>query len=193
MEIKKENVLAAYKAAREAGADSTCKVLEELFGKDTFKPEDVTERIKTFEDACRELGENHPLVLQYRFNYSDEGCWNDNGYTADLEAYLKLRIICAALNEGWKPQFTDDEVRYFPWFCICTKEELEEMDEEERSCVVGRASDNAYAIDGLVYASANSASSYTNAYFGSRLAFKSKELAVYCGQQFIDIWADFVC
>ena len=55
MEIKKENVLAAYETARKAGADSTMKVLEALFGEDTFKPKDITERVKTFEDACREL------------------------------------------------------------------------------------------------------------------------------------------
>ena len=30
------------------------KVLESLFGEETFKPKDVTERIKTFEDACQE-------------------------------------------------------------------------------------------------------------------------------------------
>ena len=183
MEIKKENVLAAYKAAREAGADSTCKVLETLFGEEVFKPKDVTERIKTFEDACRELGDEHPLVREWSLG--------DN-FSKDLEAYLKLRIICAALNEGWEPQFTDDEYRYFPWFYIYTKEKLEKMDEEKRNRVVCRASNNAHAYGGLVYASAYFASSYSGTNCGSRLAVKSEELAAYCGKQFIDIWADFV-
>ena len=188
VKIKKENVLAAYKTAREAGADSTCKVLEELFGKDTFKPEDVTERVKTFEDACRELGEEHQSVKAYRewMRIEYAGC-------KDIAAYLKLRIICAALNEGWKPQFTEDEARHVSCFFIYTKQELEEMDEEERNRVVARAFNNASAIGDLVYASAIYASSDSSTYYGSRLAFKSRELAIYCGQQFIDIWADFVC
>ena len=29
------------------------------------KPQDVTERIKTFADACRELGSDHPFVKAY--------------------------------------------------------------------------------------------------------------------------------
>lgn len=188
IEIKKENILAAYNTAKEAGADSTMKVLEALFGEKTFKPQDVRERIKTFEDACRELGEEHQYVRAYRewMRIEYAGC-------KDITAYLKLRIITAALNEGWEPQFTDDEWRYFPWFYIYTKKELEDMDEEERSRVVGRASYDAYAGGGLAFASANSAASSSYTSYGSRLAFKSEELAVYCGQQFIDIWVDFIC
>lgn len=104
-----------------------------------------------------------------------------------------LRIIAAALNEGWEPTFGKDEWRYFPWFYIYSKEELEEMDEEERSRVVGRAGSGAYAYGGLAYANALDASSGSDTGNGSRLAFKSEELAVYCGQQFIDIWVDFIC
>ena len=29
------------------------------------KPKDITERIKTFDDAVKALGDDHPLVLQY--------------------------------------------------------------------------------------------------------------------------------
>lgn len=89
MEIKKENVLAAYETARETGADSTMKVLEALFGEDTFKPKDVTERIKTFEDACRELGMEHPFVAAYNAWIMNEE-FDDQ---LDILAYLKLRII----------------------------------------------------------------------------------------------------
>lgn len=109
MEIKKENVLAAYETARKAGADSTMKVLESLFGEETFKPKDVTERIKTFEDACQELGEEHPFVVAYRAVEDIDECGED------IEAYLKLRIIVAALNEGWTPKLKEDEILYYPW------------------------------------------------------------------------------
>lgn len=154
-------------------------------------PKDIKERIKTFEDACKELGDNHPFVLQYN-TLRDSG---GNGIdVADIAAYIKLRIIVAALNEGWKPTFDSDECRYYSWFYICTKEEYEELvkDEEQLCRVPLRSNNNAYADGGLVCAYANNAASYSNSYYGVRLAFKTKELAEYCGKQFIDIWADFL-
>ena len=183
MEVKKENVLAAYETAREAGADSTMKVLEALFGKETFKPKEITERVKSFEDACRELGKSHPLVCQY--NAIDD-------VDANLNAYLKLRIICAALNEGWEPKFTEDEVRWYPWFWLYTQDEINNMDEQEkqaRHLISTGDYETGYA--GFAFAYSHDAPSPTNAAIGSRLCLKSEALAVYCGKQFIDLWADF--
>lgn len=104
------------------------------------------ERIKTFDDAFKELGEHHPLVKEYhkRHLFLED----DSDISSDLVAYLKLRIITAALNEGWTPQFTEDEYRYFPWFWLYTKEEIAKMDKEERKKVVlfgGYANDGASA------------------------------------------------
>lgn len=188
MEIKKENVLAAYETARETGADSTMKVLEALFGEDTFKPKDVTERIKTFEDACRELGMEHPFVAAYNAWIMNEE-FDDQ---LDILAYLKLRIICAALNDGWEPKFTEDEVRWFPWFWLYTAQEIEDMDEQEkqeRHLISTGDYETGYA--GFAYAHSYYAPSDANTSFGSRLCLKSEALAVYCGKQFIDLWADF--
>ena len=149
----------------------------------------ITERVKTFDDACAVLGENHPLVLQYKYNFSNESGW-DSG-AEDLEAYLKLRIITAALNEGWEPKFTTDEYRWYPWFRLLTKSDIEELSEEEKCRVVGRAVSNADADGGLVYAYAVSVSSGSHTSVGSRLAFKSEELAYYAGTQFAEIYANF--
>lgn len=193
IQIQKDNIIAAYKTAKEAGADSTMKVLEALFGKELFKPKNIMERIKTFEDALNELGDKHPLVLQYRFNFNNEGGWTDDMYAREFEAYLKLRIITAALNEGWTPQFTEDEYRYFPWFWLYTKEEIAKMDKEERKKVVlfgGSANNGAYA--GFASANANYTPSTTNANVGSRLCFKSSALAEYAGKQFAEIYFAFV-
>lgn len=193
IEIQKDNVLTAYKTAKEAGADSTMKVLEALFGKEMFRPKNVMERIKTFEDALNELGDKHPLVLQYRFNFNNEGGWTDDMYAREFEAYLKLRIITAALNEGWTPQFTEDEHRYFPWFWLYTKEEIVKMDKEERKKIVlfgGTANNGATA--GFAFALSHNAPSSTLAYFGSRLCFKSSALAKYAGEQFAEIYFAFM-
>ena len=147
------------------------------------KPQNVMERVKTFKDACNELGIEHDKWVQDK---------KDLGLEADVIAYLKLRIIAAALNEGWKPQFTTDEYRYFPWFYLYTQSEIDEMSEEEKSRVVYGSDGSASAGGGVAYAytSYDSSSTYTS--IGSRLAFKTRELAEYAGRQFVEIWADYV-
>ena len=155
---------------------------------DQEKPKEVTERIKTFDDAIRELGDRHPLVEQYHIV---KGSFKGTGGIEDLEAYLKLRIITSALNEGWEPKFTTNEYRWYPWFELLTKEEYDRLSEKEKSRAVLRGGYNSYAYSGLVYADASYASSYSSASYGSRLAFKSEKLAAYAGRQFIKIYADF--
>lgn len=155
---------------------------------DAMRP--ITERVKTFEDACNELGEENVLVQAYRTaEFNTSGNQND---VSDVVAYLKLRIIVAALNEGWQPTFSDDEYRYYPWFVFYTKEELDAMDEEERSRVLGRSNSNANANAGVACSNTGSASSYSVSYYGGRLCFKNRELAEYAGQQFLAIYADFL-
>lgn len=154
------------------------------------KPQDVTERIKTFEDALNELevraanGDNTAKML-----YDD---WhNVTTDSDDLIAYLQLRIITAALNEGWEPQFTKGERRWYFWYDLITKEQYDKLSAEDKSRVVGRGGYNANAHYGLVYSYANYASSGSDTSYGSRLAFKSEKLAAYAGRQFAEIYADF--
>ena len=149
----------------------------------------VTERIKTFEDACGELGNEHPFVKSYE-KYVNTA----SGEEADVVAYLKLRIITAALNEGWEPTFDKDERRHYPWFYVYTKREYEELDEyEKKSCRVPlRSNCHASAYGGLIFTNAIHAGSNSCAYIGVWLTFKTKELAEYCGKQFINEWADFL-
>lgn len=152
----------------------------------------VTERIKTFEDACCELGEDNILVQAYRT--AENNISGNQKDVSDVVAYLKLRIITAALNEGWEPTFDKDEWRHYPWFYVYTKKEYEELDEDEKkSCRVPlRLNSHASAYGGLVFTNAIHAGSNSCAHIGVRLAFKTKELAEYCSKQFIDIWAEFL-
>lgn len=148
---------------------------------DDKKPQNVMERIKTFEDALAELSNRAMSGDEDAGKLLDE--WKIISSTAgskDLLAYLKLRIITSALNEGWKPKFEEEnELRCYPWFNLKT------------SRVVGRGGGSAYAGCGLVCAYANNASSYSYTNFGSRLAFKSKELAAYAGKQFVEIYEEY--
>lgn len=149
----------------------------------------ITDRVKTFEDACRELGKDHPFVLAYQnTNLRDPEVADDN---KDVLAYLKLRIITAALNEGWTPQLVEDERRYYPFFHICSEEEIICMSEEEKSSVVYLSDCYASALVGVSFAYADYDTAVVYADIASLLAFKTEELAEYAGKQFIDLWTDF--
>lgn len=141
------------------------------------KPQNVMERIKTFEDALNELrdrakhGDEDAEVLVNEYDNVYSICIK---CSKDLLAYLKLRIITYALNEGWEPKFEKTELRYYPWFKLKTS----------------HGGNNTYAVCGLSYAGELHASSLSS--HGCQLAFKSKELAEYAGKQFIDIYVDYL-
>lgn len=180
VKISKENLIKSYNEADKA----TKKTLEAIFGKDMFQPKNIMARVRTFNDACRELGDEHPFVKEWHLG---------ENLSPNLEAYLQLRIVVAALNEGWEPKFTEDEVRWYPWFWLYTQKELDEMSVEEKKerrmmDVRGRVSER-YA--GFGYARSINAPSAASARIGSRLCLKSEELATYCGKQFIDLWSYF--
>ena len=148
-------------------------------------PKCVTERIKTFVDAVEELGVENQLVREY-FAMRSAG-------SRDLIAYLRLRIICAALNEGWQPKFTKDEWRYYPWFWLYTKDEVKNMSEEDKKNLViidTNNYDTEYA--GFTYAYSYDASAKTTTIVGHRLCLKNHDLAEYCGKQFIYLWANYL-
>lgn len=109
----------------------------------------VTERIKTLADAMEALGQGNPLVEEY-IAVRDK-LRTDAG---ELIAYLKLRIIVAALNEGWEPKFAEDEYRYFPWFYFYTKEEYDKLDDEEKGRCVLRSGVNTFSYLGFVFCDA---------------------------------------
>lgn len=86
-----------------------------------------------------------------------------------LIAYNRLSTIAQAWNkaDGFEPDFSNtSQYKYFPWFVY----------------------DNGAA--GFVFARTNSTAALANAYFGSRLCFKTRERAMQFGKQFIDLWND---
>lgn len=180
-----EQLVAFYRSTSTDGR----KAVKEALGEQFSEALPATERVKTYEDAVWELGNDHPLVeaassAEWRFTNSED---------KDIIAYLKLRVIVAALNDGWKPQFVPGELRWYPWYELISKDEYDAMSEDEkqeRRCV-GRSNVSAYAYGGLVYSDADNASSYSYAGSGSRLAFKSEALAEYAGKQFAELFANF--
>lgn len=191
MNIQKGKVLDAYKN----GTQEQKELLETLFGEELFQPQDITELIKTFDDALKELerlaetGDETAGIL-----LSDYESYVDNIFCKQTIASMRLSIICYALNEGWAPDWTNTiEWKYYPWFCLYTEDKYNDLDadDKERCCrVVGRSGSYASAGGGLVFAYASGASSYSSTSNGSRFAFKTRELALYAGKQFIELWCD---
>lgn len=183
MEIKKEKVVNAYKA----GDNSVKNVLREMFpgidfeASTTADNRPVTDRIKTFEDACAAIG---IAPEQFEEQYGEA--------PAHLQAYLKLDIICQALNEGWEPEFTEGEWRWYPWHFLWTEDELSSKDEDwKRSNALIPTGDYVTEYAGFACAYSVYATSGAAANFGFRLCLKNEVLSDYCGRQFIRLWADF--
>ena len=79
------------------------KVLTETFGIDCFKKKSFDD-IKTFEDACEELGIDLSEVIQ-------------ECDTPDEIAYKKLKIVIRAINQGWTPDWSNTSQRkWWPYF-----------------------------------------------------------------------------
>ena len=122
-------------------------------------PKNITDRVKTFDDALTIIGgpsENFKILMSY------------NGFDPFMNgaiAMAKLNIIADALNEGWKPDWTNaSEYKWYPYF--------------------------KKAGSGLSFHVADDWR--TGTVVGSRLCFKSRELAEYAANQFKDIYSQFM-
>lgn len=82
------------------------EILESSCGKEVLSG-NIMDRVKTFEDACKELG-RQPYNVDSLMKL---------GLTKNDIAYQKMVVIVEALNEGWKPDVCNSDVeRWYPWF-----------------------------------------------------------------------------
>lgn len=145
----------------------------------------ITKKIETFHDAYCALGNEHPYVKSYE-QYVNTG----SGEEKDVIAYLKLRIIAAALNEGWKAKATDGRI-YYPWFTFLPIEKWCKLSDEERRRVICRVEDTGsrrvrYGILGTITTFATSSGK------GVRLSYLTEDLAWYAGKQFFEEYIDYL-
>lgn len=104
------NELEKAQAAYPSATKSQKQVLEAVFGKDAFVAK-ITDRIKTFEDACSILGITPDSVTTKVHSNKL------SGDAKAFEAFAKLTVIARALNEGWQPDWSNsNEWKYYPWF-----------------------------------------------------------------------------
>lgn len=89
-----------------------------------------------------------------------------SNHTPGAAAFTKLETIAEALNEGWTPNWDNsNERKWYPWFRMY----------------------NGFGFNDATYSWTRSCSSV-----GSRLCFKSEELADYTGRQFESIYKELM-
>ncbi|HAT3998580.1 TPA: hypothetical protein I9Y90_000062 [Elizabethkingia anophelis] len=105
-------------------------------------------------------------VLQYHGIKSETFAMECVSLTDDEIAYKQIKLIASALNDGWVPDWNDrNQTKYYPWFRM-------------------GSSSGGFSYDGFVC-------DLSLSIVGSRLCYKSSELAKYAGTQFISIYEKF--
>ena len=88
-------------------------------------------------------------------------------YQKPLIANYQLMVIAEALNEGWTPDWSNGEWdKWYPWFNM----------------------DNSSSAGRFSFLGADGQRSVSHV--GSRLCFKSEELADYAGTQFLELYRE---
>lgn len=174
------------KAALEVAKSQEVKdVLAALFCKPENKPNlDNYKSIKTYEDACVALGEETP----------DFEALKAAGVPAHQIALMKLETISRALwGKNWepKPDAEGSTVMWYPWFALWTKQEIEDRKDEFNGALLSAHAASG-ATAGFGFLAANFRSSDATARIGFRLCQETEEKAIYFGQQFIKLWAEYL-
>lgn len=119
--------------------------------------------IKTFDDACKALGYNNTLP---DFSTAPEK------HKKAFSAHYQLVIIAEAINEGWQPDWNDeDQYKYELYPDVVVNEK--------------NASGFGLSYDDYVYWR-------TSSDVGSRLCFESREKARHCFDTFLQLWEDYM-
>lgn len=145
-------------------------------------------KIKTYEDACKAIGVK-PIA---RLLVEDkDGKQEEVGDISHL-AYIKLCTVVRALNnDPGFPRFKGKEERWHPYFWLNTNGVIDSMDEEKRKKLLLFSNKGKNAFAGLRFGH-TSCMRLDASSLSPRLYVKSKELAVYCGNQFEKLWKDFI-
>ena len=138
------------------------------------KPQDPNELIKSFEDAVRYLKISDLDTLE-EYGIAEDSptaiLLSNDELTKKIDAYTKLLTIATAWNkiDGFVAYWENtSQYKYFPLF------------EYSRDAA------------GFVCVSTTCATTTVDAGIDSRLCFKTSERAKQFGEQFIDLWNDFL-
>lgn len=121
-------------------------------------------KITTFEEACQAKNLDPVTVLPNVSMFPVQ-------HQAAIIAYAKLIIITEVITDGWKPNWNDNEYKYYPWFDL-------EVEPNNPS--------------GFRFGAAICDSSYTGTAGGSRLCYRTRREAEYVGKTFVDLFRDMM-
>lgn len=196
VEIEESKLQTAYANA----CDGVKDFMESLFGKKVFEAAKPTlddyKTIRTYEDACVALKQD--AIRVDSVNGDTTTVLTNLGARVNIPSHIvalmKLETISRALwgrNFQPKPDGEGSKVYWYPWFALWTKKEVEDMNPEQRGALLSaNASNGAYA--GFGFLIADNRSSTAGANVGFRLCQETEEKAKYFGQQFIELWAEYL-
>lgn len=125
----------------------------------------ITEQVKSYEDICKIDGVDPVQSLPYP-NATDSE-------EIAVNSFAKVIRINRVLNEGWKPDWNnDDEYKYYPWF---------DMETYEKDAGSG----SGFSYGGCLCVD-------TFSFVGARLVYKSRELAEFAGKTFLSEYRGFM-
>ena len=144
--------------------EALLKILQEQLNPENQKPEKWQD-IKTFEDACKVVEPNaSQLTVLEQIPIADKD-------VLAVQAVMKLTIVSRAMNKlandgkEWKPDWTNtSEYKYYPWLKYKSGSGFSGYD---------------YGCDG------------TDAGVGSRLCFKTSDMAEHAAEHFNGLYNDF--
>lgn len=196
--ITEKKINDAFEAAK---TEESKNILTALFGQHEKKVKPTLDdytTIKSYEDACEAL-DLAPIYSNFANKDADIGiCQYANtqrlwGYLMKLPehiiALMKLEIISRALwGRKWKPMPDTDGPKwfYYPCFALWTKDELNSLDEKQRDTLITTSAGKFGCLDTRSHAS------FEATYFGFRLCQETEKKAEYFGQQFIELWAEYL-
>jgi len=125
----------------------------------TINPTFDFRTIKTFDDACSK--ENiFPTFLHYLR-------WIPAEFRKPIFAYYKLLVIYKAINNGWRPDWSNyEQNKYYPWFEVLSS--------------------------GFGFSYSHYYYDFTSTFVGSRLCTDTGEKAIYIAEQFQIEYQDFL-
>lgn len=195
--ITEKEVQAAFSAAK---SEETKQVLTALFGrpKKKVKPtlKDYT-TIKTYEDACEALNlapiysdlakDNDRAICKYSEAQRQYG--QIMKLPEHILALMKLEIISRALwGCDWEPEPSAYGIAelYYPSFTLLTDDTITTLNEKQRETLISTSAGKFGCLETRYH------TNFEGTYFGFRLCQKTEKKAEYFGQQFIELWAEYL-
>ena len=136
--------------------------------------------IKTINDACEKTGADFEAFMAMIEPLPEH-----------IQALCALTIIIKAINDGWQNPLDGDTFVYFPWVWVYDDKSRDRIEKEEPARMDLIRFTRPDGSCGLACAGSRDAWSYSGATIGSRLACKTRELALYVATEFKGLLASW--